>query len=111
MKKYFIYFIFLSTTVLSQNKNRILLMNGTAHLGNGQVIEISYISFANGKLEMVSDAKGIKLNPAAFDTVIDIEGKHVYPAIISPNTILGLQEAEAIRPSSDYNEVGGINPN
>ncbi|HWY13473.1 MAG TPA: amidohydrolase family protein [Bacteroidia bacterium] len=119
MKKFsFIYFVFLSAFIFAQNNpsagrtgNHVLLMNGTAHLGNGQVIENSLIAFNNGKLEMVSDAKGIKINPAAYDTIIRIEGKHVYPAIISPNTILGLQEAEAVRPSSDYSETGSINPN
>lgn len=104
-------FLFLSVFAFSQQKNKILLLNGTAHIGNGEVIEMSYVAFANGKIEMVADAKGIRLNPAAYDTVIDIAGKHVYPALISPNTILGLQEAEAVRPTSDYNEVGGINPN
>lgn len=104
-------FYLLSFSVHSQTKNKVLLLNGTAHLGNGQVIEMSYVAFANGKIEMVSDAKGIRLNPTAYDTVIDIAGKHVYPAVISPNTILGLQEAEAVRPTSDFNEVGGINPN
>lgn len=113
MKKliYILSILSLNTIGFSQNKNRVLLLNGTAHIGNGEVIEMSYIAFANGKIEMVSDARGIRLNPAAYDTVIDIAGKHVYPALISPNTILGLQEAEAIRPTSDYNEVGGINPN
>lgn len=113
MKKLIILISVLSfgTSVNAQTKNKVLLLNGTAHIGNGEVIEMSYVAFANGKLEMVSDAKGIRLNLAAYDTVIDIAGKHVYPAIISPNTILGLQEAEAIRPTSDYNEVGGINPN
>jgi imidazolonepropionase-like amidohydrolase len=97
--------------IIGQNKNKVLLLNGIAHIGNGEVIEMSYVAFANGKIEMVASAVGIRLNPAAYDTVIDIAGKHVYPALISPNTILGLQEAEAIRPTSDYNEVGGINPN
>ena len=97
--------------IIGQNKNKFLLLNGTAHIGNGEVIDMSYVAFANGKIEMVASAVGIRLNPAAYDTVIDIAGKHVYPALISPNTILGLQEAEAIRPTSDYNEVGGINPN
>lgn len=111
MKKYFLLvFVFFGVIGFSQNKKRVLLMNGIAHIGNGQVIENSYISFADGKLEMVSPAQGIKLDLKSFDTIIGIEGKHVYPAIISPNTVLGLQEAEAVRPTSDFNEVGGINP-
>jgi hypothetical protein len=110
-KNIFILYIFICGTGFSQNKNHVLLMNGTAHLGNGQVIESSYISFKDGKLEMVSEVKGVKIDPRAFDTIIECGGKHIYPAIISPNTILGLQEAEAVRPTSDYSEVGGINPN
>lgn len=113
MKKLIIILSALSLTAIgySQNKNRVLLLNGTAHIGNGEVIEMSYISFANGKIEMAAAAHGVKLNLSNYDTVINVAGKHVYPAVISPNTILGLQEAEAIRPTSDYNEVGGINPN
>lgn len=97
--------------ILSAQKNKVLLLNGTAHIGNGEVIEASYIVISNGKIETISNAKGIQINKTAFDTIIDIAGKQVYPAIISPNNILGLQEAEAIRPTSDFNEVGGINPN
>ncbi len=112
MKKYILFILVFACGIsFSQNKKRVLLMNGIAHLGNGQIIENSYISFANGKLEMVSPVQGIKLDLKSFDTIIEIEGKHVYPALISANTILGLQEAESIRASSDYNEVGGINPN
>jgi hypothetical protein len=111
MKKSLITYLFLvAVLVNAQNKNRVLLRNGTIHVGNGQVIEVGLVSFANGKILMVADVKGIRIDPSAFDTIIDIDGKHVYPAIISPNTILGLQEAEAIRPSSDFSEVGGINP-
>jgi imidazolonepropionase-like amidohydrolase len=104
-------FVLVSVISFSQNKKRVLLRNGIAHIGNGQIIETSYISFIDGKLEMVSDVKGIKIDPRAFDTIIECDGKHIYPAIISPNTILGLQEAESIRPTSDYSEVGGMNPN
>ena len=112
MKKYILLILVFSCVIgFSQNKKRVLLRNGTAHIGNGQVIELSYITFIDGKLEMVSDVKGIKIDPRSFDTIVELDGKHIYPAIISPNTILGLQEAEAVRPTSDYNEVGGINSN
>jgi imidazolonepropionase-like amidohydrolase len=111
MKKYILFILVCVCGIsFSQNKKRVLLRNGTAHIGNGQVIELSYISFIDGKLEMVGDVKGVKIDPRSFDTIIELDGKHVYPAIISPNTILGLQEAEAVRPSSDYSEVGGMNP-
>lgn len=112
MKKYFFkIFVFTAAISFAQNKKHILLLNGTAHIGNGEVIENCYVSFNNGKLETVASAKGLKVDAGLFDTIIELGGKHVYPAIISPNTILGLQEAESIRPTSDYSEVGGINPN
>lgn len=108
------YIIALLVVVLqlnAQNKKKILLMNGVAHIGNGTIIENSYIGIADGKINLVTDAKTSKIDPSAYDTIIHIEGKHVYPAVISPNNILGLQEAEAVRPTSDYSETGGLNPN
>jgi hypothetical protein len=112
MKKYLIITVLclVGNIIVSQNKRHVLLMNGTAHVGNGQVIEQCYIAFNNGKIESVGPVQGTKINGSTYDTVIELGGKHVYPALINCNNILGLQEAEAVRPSSDYNEVGNINP-
>ena len=111
IKKFFIYiFICAGFVFNAQTKNRVLIRNGTVHIGNGQVIEQGLVAFANGTIQMVGDVRGVKIDPQSFDTIIEADGKHIYPAIISPNTILGLQEAEAIRPTSDYSEVGTINP-
>jgi imidazolonepropionase-like amidohydrolase len=52
----------------------------------------------------------IKIDVTKFDTTIDLYGKHIYPGLIAPNCILGLQEAEAVRQTSDYAEVGEYNP-
>ena len=95
--------------LLAQHK-RILLKNAQAHIGNGTVIENSYVAFKEGKIDLVVDARMVKLDVQAFDTIIDVAGKHIYPGLIAPNCILGLQEAEAIRPTSDYAEVGQYNP-
>jgi imidazolonepropionase-like amidohydrolase len=59
---------------------------------------------------MVADARVTKIDPSQFDTTIDLSGKHIYPGLIAPNCILGLQEAEAVRQTSDYYEVGEFNP-
>lgn len=88
----------------------ILLMNGIAHLGNGKVIENSAIGFKDGKITLAADATAIKINGSAFDTIINIPGKHVYPGIIAPNSPLGLIEIEAVRATNDFDEVGSINP-
>lgn len=110
MKTVFLVLISLTTVLSAQTKKRVLLSNGTAHIGNGQVIENSYIAFSEGKIDFVSDARLTKLDMSKFDTTIDVSGKHIYPGFIAPNCILGLQEAEAVRQTSDYAEVGDYNP-
>ncbi|MCA6364640.1 MAG: amidohydrolase family protein [Bacteroidetes bacterium] len=88
----------------------ILLMNGVAHIGNGTVIENSVIGFRNGKIELVGDARTVRIDRSAWDTVADCSGKHLYPGLIAPNSTLGLTEVEAVRASNDQYEVGGYNP-
>ena len=110
MTKFFLSFIFLSSFLVAQNKKRILFKNAIAHIGNGQVLDNSYVSIKDGKIDMVADARVTKIDPSQFDTTIDLSGKHIYPGLIAPNCILGLQEAEAVRQTSDYYEVGEFNP-
>jgi len=90
--------------------DHIAFINATAHIGNGQVIEKSLFVIKGDKIESIMDVTGIKLNPAAFDTVIDLSDKHLYPALINANNILGLHDAEAVRATLDFSEVGQLNP-
>lgn len=110
MYKIFVFLFVISISINAQNKKRILLKNAIAHIGNGIVLENSFISFSEGKIDLVADARLIKVDMSKFDTTIDLSGKHVYPGLIAPNCILGLQEAEAVRQSDDYAEVGDYNP-
>ncbi len=87
----------------------IMLVGGVAHLGNGQVIQNSVIGFDKGKITVVSDA-GTNTNRDGYE-VIPIDGKHVYPGFILPNSLVGLQEVSAVRAMSDFSEQGEINPN
>lgn len=89
---------------------RILLLNGKAHIGNGEVINKSAIAIHNGKITMVKNALVITVKDEDYDTIIDITGQHVYPGFIAPNSTLGLQEIGAVRASRDQNEVGTMNP-
>ena len=88
----------------------VALINAVAHIGNGKVIENSLVVINKNKLEIVSSVTGIRLNPAAYDTVIDLQGKHIYPGIINTNNVLGLHDAESVRATRDFSEVGNINP-
>lgn len=85
-------------------------MNGIAHLGNDSVIQNSVIGIKNGKIVLVADVINTKFDKNAFDEIISISEKHVYPGIIAPNSTLGLSEMEAVRASNDFKEVGTILP-
>lgn len=86
-------------------------MNATAHIGNGKVIPNAVVGIKNGKIELVADATTIKLAPGAFDTTINVYGKHIYPGLICPDNRIGLIEIDAVRATADYAEVGRLNPN
>lgn len=87
----------------------ILLTGGTAHLGNGTVIENSVIGFDNGKITIVSEST--ESNNTEGYEVIQVDGKHIYPGFILPNSRVGLEEVGAVRAMLDRAEIGGFNPN
>lgn len=86
----------------------LFLTNGTVHIGNGTVIENTTIKINNGKIEEIGT--NIKI-PADDVQVFDVKGKQVYPGLILPASILGLQEITGIRSMQDFNEIGDLNPN
>jgi len=88
----------------------IALMGGTAHIGNGQVIQNSVITFDKGKLMLVTDATTVRLDLSGYE-VINISGKHVYPGFILANSQVGIREVNAIRAMDDATEEGDMNPN
>jgi len=89
----------------------ILIMNATAHIGNGKVIENSVIAFENGKITLVGDATVIKLEEGRYKKKINAFGKHVYPGFINCNSSLGLTEIDLVRATNDNYETGELNPN
>lgn len=91
-------------------KGKILLANGTLHVGTGQVIERSYVAIENGKITLVKNALAYTLDKASFDTVVDASGQHIYPGFFAPNSTLGLTEIDAVRATRDFYEVGDYNP-
>jgi imidazolonepropionase-like amidohydrolase len=85
-------------------------MNGTAHLGNGEVIPNSIILVKDGKIELVADATTVRVDLREYEQQ-SVEGQHVYPGFILPYTNLGLVEIDAVRATLDEEEVGDFNPN
>jgi len=104
-----IFSVFFVQSVFAQN--HILYLGGVAHLGNGLKIENSAIAVEDGKFSLVADASVIRINPTAYDTIIKLNGAHIYPAFIVPNTTLGITEIGQVRATHDYREIGSFNPN
>ncbi len=104
-------------SILAQDQNspapphqgRTLLLGGTAHLGNGDVIQDAAIGYENGIITFVGSA--LKAKKENYDEVIDTQGKHIYPGFIAPNSTLGLQEIGAVRATRDQYEIGTFRPN
>lgn len=89
----------------------VLIMNATAHIGNGQIIENCAIGFEEGKLTLVADASLIRMDLSKYKEVINASGKHVYPGFIAPNATIGLVEIDAVKATDDEREIGGFTPN
>ena len=98
-------------TPANKQTKSVLILNATAHIGDGTVIENSAIGFKDGKITLIADAKTIRLAADAYDTTINAGGKHVYPGFIAPNSTLGLVEIDAVKSSDDESEIGSMNPN
>ncbi len=60
----------------------VLLMNATAHLGDGQQIDNAAVAFHNGQITMVADATRIRLDMSAFQ-VREAFGYHIYAAVVA----------------------------
>ncbi|MBO0935285.1 amidohydrolase family protein [Fibrella sp. HMF5335] len=88
----------------------IALLGGTIHTGTGQVITNGYITFDKGVITGVGEASAMNRNTGDVQ-VIDVTGRHVYPGLISPASLVGLQEIASVRATVDSREVGVLNPN
>jgi imidazolonepropionase-like amidohydrolase len=118
MKKITLILLFASLKSFAQNpapalpqKDAILIMNGIAHIGNGETINNSAIGIKDGKLVLVADATRIKVDSREYPVVIDANGKHIYPGFIDCNSDLGLTEIDLVRSTRDFAEVGEYNQN
>ena len=93
-------------TPADKQSETITIVGATAHIGNGEVIENSVITFENGKITTIEKAT----SASAKGKVINAKDKHVYPGFIMPNSTLGLGEIDAIKATVDQSEIGGMIP-
>jgi len=85
----------------------IAIVGGTAHIGNGSILENSLLIFENGVIKNVSEYLGTE--DLTQMKVIDAKNQHLYPGFIVPNSTLGLIEIDAVRASDDDAEIGTWN--
>ena len=115
MFRVLVFIIFSFQIILCQEKSdksteRHILLGGTAHVGNGEVIENSTIIIEGEKIIAIGSSDLVIVNKKRGITY-DLKGKHIYPSFILPNTTLGLVEIDAVRATRDERETGNLNPN
>ena len=93
--------------VLPAASETVALVGGTVHPVSTPAIENGTVVLRDGKIEAV----GAGLTAPAGARVVSCAGKHVYPGLISANTVLGLTEIGSVRGTQDDTEIGEFNPN
>ena len=89
----------------------ILIQYATAHLGNGEVIENALMVIQGNEITMLASGNNARINILDYDSIINGEGKHIYPGFIIMDSRLGLVEIEAVRATHDFDETGDLTPN
>lgn len=84
----------------------VALVGATVHPVSAPAIEHGTILFDKGKI--VAIGGNVSLPPNAEK--IDLEGKHIYPGLISSATGIGLTEIEAVRATQDIAESDSLDP-
>lgn len=85
----------------------IAIIGAIIHVGDGQVIGDGIITFDEGVITAIGSSSD-NINTSGH-LVIELQGQHVYPGFVLPNTTLGLLEVDSIRATQDVEEEGDIN--
>ena len=100
---------------VSEQKDHIILFNGIIHDSRfGGYTQYGWVSFKDGKIDDVRKLDNQTVPAEYYDQntiLIDLDGKHVYPGLILPNSKVGLEDISAVRATVDHTEIGDINSN
>ena len=102
--------VLFSTCLYGQKPSKILLVNGYLHVGNGETMQSALIGIEDGKISLIKNSLAYTVEKSDWDTIIQLNGRHIYPGFVAPNSTLGLTEIDAIRATNDFDEVGALNP-
>ncbi len=99
---------FTSAQVPAPNQDKPILLKGaTIHTQTDLTIENGMLLMENGKIA----ALGTDIRIPENAEIIDLAGKHIYPALIHGRNLIGLTEIGQVQVTSDFTELGTINPN
>jgi imidazolonepropionase-like amidohydrolase len=84
----------------------LVLRGATVHPVSGPDLPKADVVIRDGKIVSVGPASAAPADAKA----VDLSGKHVYPSLFPPVTVLGLVEIASVRATSDFAEIGEVNP-
>lgn len=86
--------------------NTFLLTNVNVHPVTAPEMANTSVLIKDGVVAEIA----AKIKPPKGMTVIDAKGMRLYPGLINSGTRMGLDEINAVRETSDTNELGDFNP-
>jgi len=84
-----------------------ILIGGTIHPVSSPPLEDGWIAFEDGRITLVGRGHHPVIDNA---TVVELNGRHVYPGLIAADSILGLVETGMAEVTHDHNEQGSYTP-
>lgn len=91
-------------------EKKTLIRYATAHVGNGNKIDNALLAIQGNEITLLADGNKTRVNVLDYDSIINAEGKHIYPGFIVMDSRLGLVEIGAVRATHDYDETGDFTP-
>ena len=89
----------------------VVLKNAVLHTVTGGIVLGGTLWFADGTIRGVLPAGAALQLPDGTKAIeLDLQGKHVFPGMISPQSSLGLVEIGMVRQTVDTDEVGELSP-
>lgn len=85
----------------------LILTQAIIHPVNGPALTNAAVFISDGRITAVGP---VPPSGAAADTIIELNGLHLYPGLIATDTLLGLNEIDSIRATRDAAEVGEFRP-
>ena len=106
------YFIFSALFLIANSSftQKVLYTDVTVHVGNGTVIENAIVGCDADRFVLIKNALTSSFKAKNWDTIVSLQGQHMYPSFVATNTTLGLTEIDAVRATRDFDDVGEFNP-